>query len=139
MKENNWEECIYYNGAKQVTPDIFRSKSLFETSLERLSLINEINSKNCNYVFEDYYTSIIEILEAIAFKDGFNILNHVCLGFYLRDCIAEENLFLIFDDLRYKQNSLTYYGNRMDFDTAKNTIKKSTIIFEKLKTIYNNN
>jgi hypothetical protein len=133
MKETNWNECLSNNSAKNITSDISRAKSLIETANERINLIKEINEKNCNFVFEDYYTSILELLQAITFKKGFNILNHICLGFYLRDIIKREDLYLIFDDLRYKRNSLTYYGNRMEFETAKQAIEKCKKLFNEIK------
>ncbi len=133
MRESNWEECLLCNSAKKVSPDPNRAKSLIETSKERLSLIKEITEKNCNFVFEDYYTSLIELLQALAFKKGFNILNHVCLGYYLRDFMKREELYRTFDDLRYKRNSLTYYGTKMDFEIAKQAIQNCKKLIEELK------
>jgi uncharacterized protein (UPF0332 family) len=122
MKEASWNDCLASNSARKTSPDIKRAASLIETANERISLIKGINEKNCNFVFEDYYTSLLELLQAITFKKGFNILNHVCLGYYLRDMLKREDLYLIFDDLRYKRNSLTYYGSRMEYETAKQAI-----------------
>ena len=116
-----------------MTPDINRAKSLIETANERISLIKEVTEKNCNFVFEDYYTSLVELLQSTAFKKGFNILNHVCLGFYLRDFLKREELYPLFDDLRFKRNSLTYYGSRMDFETAKQAIEKCKKIMKELQ------
>ncbi len=133
MKEANWNECLENYSTREITPDIKRADSLIETAKERTSLIREINEKNCNFVFEDYYTSLLEILQALAFKRGFNILNHLCVGYFLRDFLKRENLFRLFDDLRYKKNSLTYYGNRMDFETAKQAIEKCKKIIKELQ------
>ena len=133
MRERSWDDCLSSFSARKVSKDISRARSLVETASERISLISEINSKNCNFVFEDYYTSIIEVLQANAFRNGFNILNHICLGYYLRDCLGREDLFNVFDDLRYKRNSLTYYGNRMEFETAKLAIKKCKVVLRELK------
>jgi len=138
MKETNWEDCLFNNSAKSVSPDLKRADSLIETAEERISLIKETNEKNCNFVFEDYYTSIIELLQAISFSKGFNVLNHICLGFYLRDTLKREDLFNIFDDLRYKRNSLTYYGNRMDFETAKQAIINCKKLIKELKELIKN-
>ena len=98
-----------------------------------ITKIKELNKENCNFVFEDYYTSLLELLQAMTFKKGFNILNHVCLGYYLRDILKREDLYLIFDDLRYKRNSLTYYGKRMEFDVAKQAIEKCKRIIKGIK------
>jgi len=133
MKEASWTDCIESNSALKCSSDKGRAKSLIETADERIKLIKEINEKNCNFVFEDYYTSILELLQAIVVIEGYKITNHVCLGFYLRDILKREDLYLIFDDLRYKRNSLTYYGKRMDFETAKKAVEKSKKLIESIK------
>jgi hypothetical protein len=135
MKEGNWQDCLFNNSAKKVSPDLSRAKSLIETAKERISLVKEINEKNCNFIFEDYYTSMIEILQARTFSKGYKILNHVCLGFYIRDVLKKEDLFRLFDDLRFKRNSLVYYGSRMDFDTAKQAIGNSKRLIKELQTL----
>lgn len=134
MKETSWDDCLIKN-ARKVSPDIKRAESLIETANERIELITEINEKNCNFVFEDYYTSLIELLQAITFQKGFNILNHICLGYYLRDILKREDLYQIFDDLRYKRNSLTYYGNRMDFEIAKQAIYKCKKLLDNIRVL----
>ena len=138
MKEANWQDCLDNQLARIINPDIKRAKSLMETAEERINLIGEINEKNCNFVFEDYYTSILELLQALAFINGFNISNHICLGFYLKEVLKREDLYFIFDDLRYKRNSLTYYGNKMDFETAKQTIEKSKKLIDEIKKLFKN-
>ncbi|MBR9690772.1 hypothetical protein GOV08_03750 [Candidatus Woesearchaeota archaeon] len=129
MKDASWDDCLRNNSAKKVSQDIQRAKSLIETAKDRISLIDEINEKNCNFVFEDYYTSVLEVLQALVISRGYNVLNHVCIGYYLRDVLKREDLFRVFDDIRYKRNSLTYYGSKMDFDTAKSAIDKCKDIF----------
>lgn len=108
MKETSWNDCIINKSARKVTPDINRAKSLIETANERISLITKVNEKNCNFVFEDYYTSILELLQAMCFKEGLNVLNHICIGFYLRDTLKREDLYLLFDDLRCQNRQRDY-------------------------------
>jgi hypothetical protein len=124
MKESCWNECIENTSARKISKDEKRAESLIDTAKERINLISEITEKNCNFVFEDYYTSILEIIQAKAFLEGYNISNHICIGFYIRDVLKRNDLFRIFDDIRYKRNSLTYYGSKMDFETAKEAIEK---------------
>jgi hypothetical protein len=133
MKDANWNDCLINNSAKNITPDIKRAESLIETANERISLIKGVNEKNCNFIFEDYYTSLLELLQAMAFKKGYNILNHLCIGYYLRDALKREDLYALFDDLRYKRNSLTYYGSRMDYETAKQAIEKCKELISKIR------
>src|SRR3989338_9257834 len=131
MKEASWNDCIETNSVRKMSPDLERAHSLIKTSEERISIIKEINEKNCNFVFEDYYTSMLELLQALVIKKGYAILNHLCLGYYLRDILQKDDLFMIFDDVRYKRNALTYYGNRMDFDTAKSSIENCKELINK--------
>lgn len=133
MKEASWNDCVESNSALKVSPDKSRAKSLIETAEERISLVKEINEKNCNFIFEDHYTSILELLQALIISKGYKIMNHVCLGYYLRDVLKRGDLFIIFDDLRFKRNSLTYYGKRMDFETAKTSIEKCRNLMTELK------
>ncbi len=133
MRETTWDECLENNSTKTITPDEQRSASLIETAFARLDVIGDITEKNCNFVFEDYYTSIIELIEARAFKEGYNIINHICLGFYLRDQLERDDLFNIFDDVRYKRNSLTYYGKMMDFNLARHAIDRCKHLIKELK------
>tara|TARA_Y100000310_G_scaffold318284_1_gene372150 strand:+ start:243 stop:653 length:411 start_codon:yes stop_codon:yes gene_type:complete len=133
MKEASWEECIEHNSAKKVSPNIERSNSLKEVAEERINLVKEVTPINCNFVFEDYYTSLLEILQALIIQKGYKILNHICLGYFLRDILKEENLYNLFDDLRYKRNSLTYYGNKMDFETAKQSIENCKRLMKELE------
>lgn len=136
MKEASWDDCLEESAIK-ISPDNERAESLIETSKERINIVGEINERNANFVFEDYYTSILELLQAIVLKNGYKILNHVCLGFYLRDVLRREDLFRIFDEIRYKRNSLTYYGKRMDFKVAKEIILKCKRLFSEFDKFSN--
>jgi len=51
----------------------------------------------------------------------------------LRDVLKREDLYILFDDIRYKRNSLTYYGNLMDYETAKQAIEKCKRIIKEIK------
>lgn len=135
MKDASWKDCLENESAINVSPDNERAKSLIETSEERIKLIKEVNEKNSNFVFEDYYTSVLELMQALVIQRGYRIINHLCLGYYLRDVLKQEELFRIFDDLRYKRNFLTYYGKKMDFETSKEAIEKSKRMIKELKKL----
>ena len=133
MREASWEECIENNSTVRISSDKERAMSLIETAKERIAIIKEINESTCNFVFEDYYTSLLELIQSLVLIRGFKVLNHTCLGFYLRDVLKRKDLFLIFDDLRYKRNSLTYYGRKMDFETAKASIEKCKTVMKEIE------
>ncbi len=136
MKDASWADCLENDSAIKITPDKERAKSLIETAKERISLVNEINEENCNFVFEDYYTSLLEVLQALVLINGYKILNHLCLGFYIKDVLKKEDLFRIFDDLRYKRNALTYYGKRMGYNTCKQSIEKCKFLIQEIEKEY---
>ena len=136
MKEASWNDCLDYNDSIKVTPDKEKAKSLMETSEERIKCSNkDVNAKTSNYIFEDYYSSVLELVHALVLLHGYKVDNHICLGYYLRDVLKRNDLFRLFDDFRYKRNSLIYYGKRMDFETAKNAIDKCKSLIKELKKI----
>ena len=137
MKIASWDECLESNCAYSITPDYAKAKSLSGTSQERMKFLksNKITEENANFIFEGVYTSVLEILHAIVLKKGFKVDNHLCLGFYLRDVLEKEGLCRVFDDLRYKRNSLVYYGKRMDFETAKQSVEKARKLINELMMV----
>ena len=137
MKISNWEECIDSNSSKQITSDPEKARSLIETADGRISFLklSNINDSNANYIFEGYYSSVLELIHAILLLDGFKVNNHICVGFYIRDMVEKQDLFRIFDDCRYKRNSLVYYGKKMDFDIAKEAIEKCKSMIKELEGI----
>ena len=138
MKEASWDDCIFSNSSIKISPDKEKAKSLIETANGRIEFsAKELTDKNANYVFEGQYSSILELLHALVLLEGYKVNNHVCLGFFLRDILKREDLFRIFDDCRYKRNSLVYYGKRMDFETAKNAIEKAKKLVKELKNLLN--
>lgn len=136
MKQADWKECTEQNLSVKVTPDTGRAKSLIETAKERIESAREPGERTANFVFEDYYSSALELAHAIAILDGYKISNHVCLGYYLRDVLERRDLYIVFDELRYRRNALTYYGKMMDFGTAKESIEKCRKLVGDLKILY---
>ncbi len=135
MKEASWDDCMENYSAKKVSPNVERANSLIETAEERIRIIKEIDKNNCNFVFEDYYTSLLELLQALIIKKGYIILNHLCIGYYVRDVLKKGDMYTVFDDVRYKRNALTYYGTRMDFETAREAIHKCIKLIKEIKEI----
>ncbi|MBI2667882.1 hypothetical protein HYX17_03895 [Candidatus Woesearchaeota archaeon] len=136
MKEDSWDDCLSSNSSIRVTIDKEKAKSLIETSEERVEVLSiELNEKTANYIFEYYYSSVLELLHALVLLNGYKVNNHICLGYYLRDVLKKDDIFRLFDDLRFKRNSLVYYGKRMDFDIANDAIEKSKKLSKELKAI----
>lgn len=131
----SWEDCIDKFYAIKITPDKAKARSLIETSKERISFIEKITieESNANYIFENYYTSILEIIHVVVILQGYKIDNHICLGYYIKEILKKEDLFRLFDDVRQKRNGITYYGKRMNYEKAKESIEKIKILIQELK------
>jgi hypothetical protein len=139
MKEeiSNWNECIFYQAAIKTNTNKLRARSLIGTAIGRLPYAEkrEAIGEEINYKFEDYYTSVVELLQALLVLDGYNVLNHICLGYYLRDILKKEQLFKMFDDCRIKRNSLIYYGKKMEVEPAEITIEKAKLLITELNLL----
>lgn len=137
MKEGNWEECLENDCSLEVTPNKPKARFLIETADGRIKYVreNQLKESNANYIFENYYSSVLELAHALTLLAGFKVNNHICLGYYLRDVIKNDSLFRLFDDCRFKRNSLIYYGKSMDFEVAKGAIKKCETLISELKLL----
>lgn len=134
MKESTWEECVCNHDAIEYTPDREKAKILIQMAEARKAFLNknDIDPINCTFLVEGYYSSAVEILHALVLLNGFKVDNHICLGYFLRDLMKNQRLFRIFDDARYKRNSILYYGKKIDIEVAKITIKNIGILMEEL-------
>ena len=139
MKESTWEECLEFNSALTVSQDKAKAKSLLNTAQERLKFLdtNKINDHSINFIFEGYYSSVLEILHALLLLNGYKVNNHICLGYYIRDVVKKNDLFRMYDDCRFKRNSLIYYGKKMDFATAKEALEKCKKLILELELLLN--
>jgi len=135
--ESSWNECIETNASLRITPDLSKAASLIDTALGRIRFLSGINitEDNANYLFENYYSSVLELMHARVLVSGFKVSNHICLGYYLRDILGKNELFRLFDDCRANRNSLVYYGRKMDFETAKQKIEKCKMLISQLSDL----
>lgn len=134
-KESSWQDCLASGASARISPDIAKARSLKSTSEGRIAFLKElpIKESNANYIFEGYYSSMLELMHGMVLVEGYAVSNHLCLGFYLRDILHNPALFRLFDGCRYKRNSLVYYGKKMDFETAKEAIEKCKTFIEALR------
>lgn len=136
-KEVTWEECIESTSSLKISPDPAKARSLVDTAKGRSTFLKStaLAESNANYVFEGYYSSVLEMFHAMVLLKGYKVSNHLCLGYYLRDVLKHDNLFRVFDDCRYKRNSLVYYGRKMDFETAKISIEKCLKLVKEIEQL----
>ena len=135
-KISDWEECKEESFSVKITPNKGKVKSLIDTADGRINYADEKkNGKHLSYVFEDYYTSLIEMIHALVILEGYKISNHLCLGFYLRDILKKDNLFRLFDNVKFKRNFLVYYGKKLDSEEALESIQKCKVVIEEIRKL----
>ena len=136
-KESTWEECVESTSSLKISHDPAKARSLVDTAKGRINFLKSTSlaENSANYIFEGYYSSVLEILHALVLQEGYKVSNHLCLGYYLRDVLEEDSLFRAFDDCRYKRNSLVYYGRKMDFETAKIAIEKCLRLIKEIELL----
>lgn len=137
MKEGSWDECLETKSSVSVSRDKAKAGSLSDTAQARITFLkqNKLNEQNASFIFENYYSSVLELLHAIVILKGFKVTNHICLGYYLRDVMKREDLFRDFNDFRFKRNSIIYYGNKLDFNVAKESINRIISFIQKLSLL----
>lgn len=137
MNDKNWEDCLKNKTSRKIRADIQKAKSLIKTSKSRLDFFEQIklDPSNANYIFEGYYTSVVEIIHAALISKGISINNHICIGIYLKEVLKNAELFLLFDGCRKKRNGITYYGKQLKFETAKTAIHACKIIIKEIKRL----
>jgi hypothetical protein len=138
VRDASWEECEDSASAVRISPDRVRAGVLAETARARIrfAMAGPVAEDTANFVFENYYTSVLEMLTAVILLGGYKIENHVCAGFYLRDVLKRDNLFRLFDHCRSRRNALVYYGRKADLVSAKESIGKAGLLMKELSAVF---
>lgn len=66
MKEKSWKECLESNSSIKISIDEEKIMSLIEIADNRINYLHRtsIKDENANFIFEGYYSSLLEILHA---------------------------------------------------------------------------
>jgi uncharacterized protein (UPF0332 family) len=138
MNEATWNECVINNTSLKITPDKAKAKSLVETAMQRIKFTEKKtpDSEELKFVYEDYYSSMIEIIHAILSIKGYKVMNHLCLGYYLRDILKKEKLYKEFDNARIKRNNIVYYGKNTSEIILKEDIENIKKLIKELEKTY---
>jgi hypothetical protein len=138
MNESSWNECLINNTSLKISPDRGKAKSLVETAKQRIIFTEKKHPEKdeLKFVFENYYSSMIEILHAILAIKGYKVLNHICVGFYLKDVLKKDVIYKNFDKLRIKRNNIVYYGREVDHKILEEDIASIKRLIKELEKIY---
>jgi len=122
---------------KERTPDKAKAKSLVESSKHRFDyfkslIVNDISS---NYIIENMYDVIRELVEAKMILDGYKTYSHEAMVSYLK-VIGFTDLEVKFtDELRETRHRTKYSGFITDVEYAKKVIAFTNNIYKKLRNL----
>lgn len=110
MNLMNWNECKKKH-VRKVSVDEFQIKSLKNKAIKRLKRAR--NSKDIDFVVEDYYEVIKELLVCLMLSHGLRSKNHQCLISFFYKITKNEADSLLISQMSYFRNRLVYYGENI--------------------------
>lgn len=128
----NFEEFLKEGVVKRQRVDISRATDLMQEAEKRKKFIEdmkqklEINDGNANYFIENIYDTIMELIRAKMFLDGFKAAGlsaHEAEISYLRTLQFSEPDVRFANELRYYRNGIVYYGKSMDAEYANKVLR----------------
>ncbi|MBI3412578.1 MAG: hypothetical protein HY051_00670 [Candidatus Aenigmarchaeota archaeon] len=130
----DWENCVNEGTAVKVSINEERMRSLRNSAKATLEFVEsvEMNENNASILLKNMYDAVLELLHAYLLSKGYKVLNHLCIGYYLRDVLGNREFFYLFDRYRKIRNSITYYGVRVEPATAKHGINELGELFGKI-------
>ena len=95
----------------------------------------KIDKENGFFILTNYYDVALESLHALLYKKGYKALDHLSIGYYIKDILANAEFFYIFDKYRKLRNGILYYGRTIDFETAEQGIKDLKKLYSFVKNL----
>lgn len=112
-----FEEFIEKRIVKKKSPDVERASSLIKEVGEKLEFFTKIlksipfNEVKPNFVVDNVYDILIELLRARLLRDGYNAGNsHEAEVSYMRNLGFTNEEVAFMNQLRYYRNGIKYYG-----------------------------
>jgi len=127
-----FEEFLGEGVVKKQRADISRAGDLIQEAEKRRRFLKDILSKlgiadnNANYFVENAYGTMMELIRAKMFIDGFKAagLNaHEAEVSYLRKLAFQESDVKFANELRYFRNGVVYYGRSLDAEYANRVVE----------------
>lgn len=102
----DWEECKKQN-VKEIKPNKERARSLQDTAERRLEFIRKSKNKGgAEFITENYYETVKELITSLMFIKGFKSYSHLCLITFLKEFYQEsqESELELIDQLKRTRN-----------------------------------
>jgi len=116
----SFEDFVRLKKIRIVGKDIQRAKALVKMSDNGIATANRfsVDKTSSSSIFVMYYESLREIIEAMAFSEGYKIYSHEAFTAYLKK-LKEERIAEYFDRFRKLRNGANYYGEAIDPEITK--------------------
>ena len=120
----NLENSLANGKAKKVVSPKMRASSIFKSSIQAIETakIIPLNQNTLKSILRELYEGLREYCEAIGYLRGYKFLDHESIGYFLRDILKEQSVFMKFDRYRKLRNGINYYGEDVDIETVKEAI-----------------
>jgi hypothetical protein len=127
----DWSECNKNSLVKKSTRDVYRIKSLINSSKDRLTtneriILDEVSSST---KISNTYDALREILEAVALEKGYKVYNHECYCSFLKEICNEEKISEQFNRFRIVRNNTSYYGKKVETKEAEKIIEDMVQVY----------
>jgi len=131
----SWQDCLDKGDALKITPNLRRASSLKRSAKNMLRFIVgiKVDDNNAAIMLKNAYDALLEILHSMLYAKGYSVLNHICVGYFIRDELKDMESFHVFDKYRKIRNGIVYYGEEIEKEVADNGIKEIKEIFSKIE------
>ena len=131
----NFEFCLRRGSAKKVMQNKIRASSLFKSSFQAIETAEKIPliDSALKTILRELYEGLREYCEAIGYLKGYKFLDHVSIGFFLKDVLREDSISKKFDRYRKLRNGINYYGLDIEVETVKGAILETKELVRELK------
>ncbi len=121
-----------------ITADLRRAKDLIRDSNNRYRFVQEtkFDESFANYLAENCYDVLRELIEAKLSKDGFKTNSHKETIKYLKILKFSEHEHFFLDELRRNRNKIKYEGKSIDYEYALKTKEFTVKLRKKLLELF---
>ena len=140
----SFKEYLEVGIVRKRSLNINRAENLIKNSkgrkdlLDRVLLKVEIKESDANYIIEQVYDILIELIRAKLFLDGFEASGnnaHEAEVSYLKELNFLDEEISLMNELRTFRNGVKYYGKQYTLEQSELSIKFLNSILPKLKKI----
>ena len=117
----DFEEYLKKGLVKTRKENVVRVKRILEEADKRLKFFNAlpISEEGANYIIENMYDVIRELIEAKMLLDGYKSYSHEATVSYLKKLGFFSSEVEFMDELRDIRNHTKYYGHLINAEYAK--------------------